>query len=278
MPASIIVANWREKICSDFGLTALNSAGGGRALPVVVDARRSRCASRPRAQLLERGREVGGRDRAVELEALRVDRVVREDRHVLSSAGGFGRARPLEQGVQEQRVVPIAPKMLRRLRAEEGMGLIELLAAMVIMTIALLALLAGYGSAFVSSAAVSQKTTATSSRTPRWSSTGRCRTARSASTRTRSSDRRRHEPGLQRALHGRLGPRRRHRHERRAGAERHGQRRRDHGLLVRRSRHRPASPSRPSPVSTTTPTTSTRTSSTSRPSPRRRASAGRSAS
>ena len=41
------------------------------------------------------------------------------------------------------------------------MGLIELLAAMVILSIALLALLAGYGSAFVSLRLSSQKTTAT---------------------------------------------------------------------------------------------------------------------
>src|SRR6516225_7234244 len=51
--------------------------------------------------------------------------------------------------------------MLRRLREEQGMGLIELLAAMVILSIALLALLAGYGSAFVSLRLSSQKTTAT---------------------------------------------------------------------------------------------------------------------
>jgi type II secretory pathway pseudopilin PulG len=50
--------------------------------------------------------------------------------------------------------------MVRRLRAEEGMGLVELLAAMVILTIALLALLAGYGSAFTSLRLSSQKTTA----------------------------------------------------------------------------------------------------------------------
>ena len=41
------------------------------------------------------------------------------------------------------------------------MGLVELLAAMVILSIALLALLAGYGSAFVSLRLSSQKTTAT---------------------------------------------------------------------------------------------------------------------
>jgi type II secretory pathway pseudopilin PulG len=51
--------------------------------------------------------------------------------------------------------------MVRRLRAEEGMGLVELLAAMVVISIALLALLAGYGSAFVSLHLSSQKTTAT---------------------------------------------------------------------------------------------------------------------
>lgn len=41
------------------------------------------------------------------------------------------------------------------------MGLVELLAAMVVLTIAILALLAGYGSAFVSLRLASQKTTAT---------------------------------------------------------------------------------------------------------------------
>ena len=41
------------------------------------------------------------------------------------------------------------------------MGLVELLAAMVILSIALLALLAGYGSAFTSLRLASQKTTAT---------------------------------------------------------------------------------------------------------------------
>src|SRR5262249_48837872 len=42
----------------------------------------------------------------------------------------------------------------------EGMGLVELLAAMTVLSIALLALLAGYGSAFVSLRLASQKTTA----------------------------------------------------------------------------------------------------------------------
>jgi prepilin-type N-terminal cleavage/methylation domain-containing protein len=50
--------------------------------------------------------------------------------------------------------------MPARLRSERGFGLIELLAAMAVLSIALLALLAGYGSAVVSLRASSQKTTA----------------------------------------------------------------------------------------------------------------------
>jgi type II secretory pathway pseudopilin PulG len=51
--------------------------------------------------------------------------------------------------------------MLKRLQAEEGFGLVELIAAMAVLTIGLLALLAGYGSAFVSFRQASIKTTAT---------------------------------------------------------------------------------------------------------------------
>lgn len=50
--------------------------------------------------------------------------------------------------------------MLLRAGEEEGFGMIELIAAMVILTIALLALMAGYESAFVSLHAASSKTTA----------------------------------------------------------------------------------------------------------------------
>jgi Tfp pilus assembly protein PilV len=50
--------------------------------------------------------------------------------------------------------------MAARLKSEEGLGLIELLAAMVVLSIALLALLAGYGSAVASLRAASTKTTA----------------------------------------------------------------------------------------------------------------------
>jgi prepilin-type N-terminal cleavage/methylation domain-containing protein len=50
--------------------------------------------------------------------------------------------------------------MVRRLRAEDGLGLVELLAAMAILSIALTALLAGYGAAFTSIRLASQKTTA----------------------------------------------------------------------------------------------------------------------
>jgi prepilin-type N-terminal cleavage/methylation domain-containing protein len=50
--------------------------------------------------------------------------------------------------------------MLRRLRAEDGMGLIELLAAMALLSIALMALLACFGSTYASLRLSSQKTTA----------------------------------------------------------------------------------------------------------------------
>ena len=47
------------------------------------------------------------------------------------------------------------------MQAEDGMGLIELLAAMVVLSIALLALVAGYGSAVVSMRLAATKTSAT---------------------------------------------------------------------------------------------------------------------
>jgi len=50
--------------------------------------------------------------------------------------------------------------MLERLRSEDGFGLIELMVAVTILTIALLALAAGYDSAFVSLHKSSQKTVA----------------------------------------------------------------------------------------------------------------------
>ena len=56
--------------------------------------------------------------------------------------------------------MPMKPQMLARLRAEEGFGLIELMVAVTVMTIALLALAAGYDSAFVSLHRSSQKTVA----------------------------------------------------------------------------------------------------------------------
>jgi prepilin-type N-terminal cleavage/methylation domain-containing protein len=50
--------------------------------------------------------------------------------------------------------------MASQLRKQDGFGLIELIAAMAVLSIALLALLAGYGSAVVSLRGSSQKTTA----------------------------------------------------------------------------------------------------------------------
>src|SRR5437868_15291232 len=52
--------------------------------------------------------------------------------------------------------------MLTRLRDERGMGLIELVAAMVVITIALLALMASYDQAFFSLHAAARKTAAAS--------------------------------------------------------------------------------------------------------------------
>ncbi|HVV59497.1 MAG TPA: hypothetical protein VHC45_14145 [Gaiellaceae bacterium] len=50
--------------------------------------------------------------------------------------------------------------MLARLKAEDGLGLIELMAALVVLTIALLGLAAGYDEAFMSLHKASQKTVA----------------------------------------------------------------------------------------------------------------------
>lgn len=50
--------------------------------------------------------------------------------------------------------------MVARLKAEDGFGLIELMAALVVLTIALLALAAGYDEAFISLHKASQKTVA----------------------------------------------------------------------------------------------------------------------
>src|SRR5207302_9051866 len=52
--------------------------------------------------------------------------------------------------------------MLQRLRDERGMGLIELVAAMVVITIALLALMASYDQAFFPLHAAARKTAAAS--------------------------------------------------------------------------------------------------------------------
>ncbi len=50
--------------------------------------------------------------------------------------------------------------MLRRVRAQDGFGMLELIAAVFVITIALLALMAGYDSAFVSLHNAQRKTTA----------------------------------------------------------------------------------------------------------------------
>ena len=65
MPASIIVANWREKIWSDFGLIALNTPAD--AEEPASFTRSICCASRPfERSCSSAAREVGSGDRAVD--------------------------------------------------------------------------------------------------------------------------------------------------------------------------------------------------------------------
>ena len=56
-PASIIVANWREKICSDFGLTFLTATPA--ALP-SAPCELSSVASSPRTRSASRAAETSG--------------------------------------------------------------------------------------------------------------------------------------------------------------------------------------------------------------------------
>ena len=91
-PASIIVANWREKTCSDFGLTPFVEralALRGRCLQLLDPLGEKPVA----AQELARGGEVGRLDLAGELGALGVDRAVRELRHLVSLIGVASRVR-----------------------------------------------------------------------------------------------------------------------------------------------------------------------------------------
>ena len=79
-PASIIVANWREKICSDFGLIFLKTVRTPSS-PLGGSSSRLLREQAADAQLLARGGEIGGVDLARELEALGVDRAVGEGGH-----------------------------------------------------------------------------------------------------------------------------------------------------------------------------------------------------
>ena len=78
-PASIIVASWREKTCSDFGLTFLNRPRAASPLARALDEVLRQQPARP--QLLARRADVGGVDLAAESEALGVDCVVCECGH-----------------------------------------------------------------------------------------------------------------------------------------------------------------------------------------------------
>ena len=83
MPASIIVANWREKTCSAFGLTPLKTPRDADAEPSSPEPTSSICcASRPRTRSWSRAAlEIRRRHLPVELEPRRIDRVVGVDRH-----------------------------------------------------------------------------------------------------------------------------------------------------------------------------------------------------
>ena len=85
-PASIIVANWREKICSDFGLIFLNAvrADSSPADGQLVEPGREQAAD---AQLLARRVRIGRVDLAERLDAERVDRAVGVRRHTLCAIG-----------------------------------------------------------------------------------------------------------------------------------------------------------------------------------------------
>ena len=87
-PASIIVANWREKIWSDFGLTFLPPIEVWPRPPPsddLLDRLREQALD---AQLLARAREVGGADLPGELGALGVDRRIGEGGHELAIGRG----------------------------------------------------------------------------------------------------------------------------------------------------------------------------------------------
>ena len=79
-PASIIVANWREKIWSDFGLTFLKTV---RALssPLAGSSIRSSGKQAAQAQLLAGGLEVGRVELALGFDSRSVDRLVCEGGH-----------------------------------------------------------------------------------------------------------------------------------------------------------------------------------------------------
>ena len=80
-PASIRVANWREKTWSDFGSTRLRNAGS--ALGAGLGLRDAARQQAPPAQLLLGGLEIGGEQVSAELEPLGVDGGVAEVGHGL---------------------------------------------------------------------------------------------------------------------------------------------------------------------------------------------------
>ena len=132
-PASIIVANWREKICSDFGLTFLKTVRTPSSPLAGSSLRYS--ASRPRTRSCSRAASRSGAwTSPAQLETLRVDRAVGVRRHT----DGSYRQRD-EPRLRDGGRLPIGVSCACGYAQSEGFGLIELLMAMVMLNIGLLA-------------------------------------------------------------------------------------------------------------------------------------------
>ena len=114
-PASIIVANWREKIWSDLALTFLTARAP--LLPAASCERELGREQAAQAQLLARRREVGGVDLAGELGAGGVDRGVGVGSHPLPKSAS---PRPGLSGAVVSRRKPRRPSRQAASRSAPG--------------------------------------------------------------------------------------------------------------------------------------------------------------
>src|SRR5947209_13502064 len=141
-PASIMVANWREKIWSDFGLIFLakpaeeNEALEPSSTSLIDWARRPFIRSCSRAAARSAAEISPASSAPCALIALYAKDAMLER--------GIGRAvQALEPSADRGSVVE---RLLKRLRADEGFGLIELAMAMVMLNIGILAIVAAFNS------------------------------------------------------------------------------------------------------------------------------------